>query len=315
MADGRDALLRYAPDAAGALGAVEQAVWSSAAAAARRGLVTRIAETCAEPHGLVPLRPPGGASGDGGLPAEAEGEAEGEAAVLTFAVRFATDVSALDESVRHAFVAAAGADAGDLAATVFAADFLPRARTALDALFGPTPPGAWSAGGPDRQVGARSSEAPGLWDALDRLVRTVPRLDALDPVTSELVRLRGARQHDCRLCRSLRSRSALRAGADETHFDAVDDHAASDLPPLARAALAFTDAMVWTPGRLAAEVVDGLRARATPAQQVELVLDVTRNALNKVAVALGADAPHVAEGVEIYDVGPDGDLLYGLPPD
>ena len=134
-------------------------------------------------------------------------------------------------------------------------------------------------------------------------------------MTSELVRLRGARQHRCRLCQSLRSRSALRAGADEEDFAAVDDHRNSGLDPLARAALAFTDAMLWTPGRIDGPLVAGLRDQATPAQQVELVLDVTRNALNKVAVALGADAAHVEEGVEIYDVEPDGSLVYGLAPD
>ena len=42
------------------------------------------------------------------------------------------------------------------------------------------------------------------------------------------------------------------------------------------------------------------------------MLDVTRNALNKIAVALGADAAHVEDGVEIYDIGPDGTLVYGL---
>jgi hypothetical protein len=34
-----------------------------------------------------------------------------------------------------------------------------------------------------------------------------------------------------------------------------------------------------------------------------------------VAVALGADAAHVEEGIEIYDVEPDGSLVYGLSPD
>ena len=45
---------------------------------------------------------------------------------------------------------------------------------------------------------------------------------------------------------------------------------------------------------------------------MELVLDVTRNALNKIAVALGADAAHVDEGIEIYDITADGGLVYGL---
>ncbi len=37
-----------------------------------------------------------------------------------------------------------------------------------------------------------------------------------------------------------------------------------------------------------------------------------RNAGNKIAVALAADAPNVSEGVEIYDIGPDGTLTQGL---
>jgi hypothetical protein len=79
-----------------------------------------------------------------------------------------------------------------------------------------------------------------------------------------------------------------------------------------QACLAFTDAMIWSPGRIGDAVVDDLRSVTGPAQQVELVLDVTRNALNKVAVGLGADAAHVTEGTEIYDVLPDGSLAYGL---
>jgi alkylhydroperoxidase family enzyme len=113
----------------------------------------------------------------------------------------------------------------------------------------------------------------------------------------------------------LRSRSALRAGATDEDFEAVDAPDGSRLSPLARGALAFTDAMIWTPGRIDAGIVADLVAEASPEQQVELVLDVTRNALNKVAVALGADAAHVEEGIEIYDVEPDGSLVYGLEPD
>ena len=89
---------------------------------------------------------------------------------------------------------------------------------------------------------------PALWDALVSFARAVPRLDALDPVTTELIRLRGARQHRCRLCQSLRSRPALLAGADDATFAAVDHFDTSDLPPDQRAAIAFTDAMIWTPG-------------------------------------------------------------------
>ena len=70
--------------------------------------------------------------------------------------------------------------------------------------------------------------------------------------------------------------------------------------------------MIWTPGRIEATQVDALRRHFSPAQQVELVLDVTRNATNKVAVALAADAANVEEGYEVYDVDEDGNLVYGL---
>ena len=56
------------------------------------------------------------------------------------------------------------------------------------------------------------------------------------------------------------------------------------------------------------------RAALLQAQQtlVELVLDIMRNAANKIAVAFRADEAHVTEGVEYYDVDDDGQLVYGL---
>ena len=297
MTTGADTIRRVAPVCADTLDTVVDAMWAGAAAAGTSGLVATSAATCADLLGLVPLEPPDPATGsiwDGDT-----------SAVLDFAVRSCLDVASVTPDLRAAFLAAAGPDAGGLAAALWVVDVVPRTRAALDALFGTGP---WPAP-------AASTTPGGLWGALDDLVRVVPALDALDPVTSELVRLRGARQHNCRLCRSLRSRSALQAGATEDDFAAVDHHTDSALSDLARAALAFTDAMVWTPGRIDPRTLDALRAGSTPAQQVELVLDVTRNTLNKVAVALGADAAHVEEGVEVYDVAPDGSLVYGLDPD
>jgi AhpD family alkylhydroperoxidase len=154
-----------------------------------------------------------------------------------------------------------------------------------------------------------------VWAAIDGVIRTVPALDALDPVTSELVRLRVARAHHCRLCMSIRNRQALRAGADEATFDAVDRYRDGSLGPVATAALGLVDTVLWTPGRIEPGVVEAAQAHLSSDQQVEVVCDVARNALNKVAVALGADAPHVTEGVELYEIAPDGSLVYGLAPD
>ncbi len=314
---GADALATLAPDAAPAVGAVVESFWAEAARLQVTGLFSLMARVCAEPHGLEPLSPPDEVGDDafGSLTPDTWESVDLDdtaASLLRFARQFSLDVAALDDPTRVEFLGAWHAEAGTLTAAVFVADFWPRLTTALDTLFGPTPNGRRHGDAQDRTTQVATAGGPSIWVALDQVVRVVPALGALDPVTSELVRLRGARQHNCRLCQSLRSRSALRAGADAVAFAAVDDYGTSHLSPLAKACLGFTDGMLWTPGRLDPAVVAALRAVAAPAQQVELVLDVTRNALNKVAVALAADAPHVTDGVEIYDIGPDGELLYGL---
>jgi hypothetical protein len=296
MTTGADTLRRHAPAAADSLDAVVATMWSDVAGDGLTDLVASCARTAADLLHLDPLATPGR---DPGIPT-----ADDEA-VRAFAEQSCVDVASVTPGQRAAFLAAAGKRADVLTAAFWVGEFVPRTRAALDAIFGSGP---WPA----------SAAAPvpgGIWAALDGLIRSVPTLDYLDPVTSELIRLRGARQHDCRLCRSLRNRTALRAGATEADFGAIDHYEDSDLTPLARAALKFTDAVIWTPGRIDRATLEALAAAASPAQQVELVLDITRNALNKVAVGLGADAAHVEDGVEFYDVAPDGSLLYGLDPD
>ena len=217
-------------------------------------------------------------------------------AITRFAEQFAVDVTQLDELDRAELLDAAGDRMFATVVAIWLGDWVPRVRHALDTLFGA---GEWPA--PSLDDGDR-------WAAVDDLQRAIARLDGLDPVTTELVRLRGARQHRCRLCQSLRSRSALVAGADESIFDAVDDFASSELTEPQKAALALTDALIWTPAAVPVDV----REHFTDAQVVELVLDVARNAQNKIAVALAADDPHVDQGVEIYEINPDGTLTYGL---
>jgi hypothetical protein len=299
MTTGADTLRRHAPAAADSLNAVVATMWSDVATGGLTEIVTSCAAASADLLHLDPLNVLAIPDRDSGTPTADDG------AVRAFAAQFSLDVASVTPGQRSAFLAAAGDRAATLAAALWVGDFVPRTRAALDTLFGPGP---WPA--------TVAAPVPGgLWPVLDGLIRTVPALDALDPVTSELVRLRGARQHNCRLCRSLRNRTALRAGATEDDFAAVDHYGDSDLTLLQRAALKFTDAVIWTPGRIERATVEALAAAASPAQQVELVLDITRNALNKVAVGLGADAAHVDDGVELYDLAPDGSLLYGLDPD
>jgi alkylhydroperoxidase family enzyme len=218
--------------------------------------------------------------------------------VAAFAEQFRVDVSVIDEQLRAGFAQATGDRLFEVAQLVWLADIVPRLRGALDALFGPS---TW----PERP---RRVPVKDLWALVEGFLQSVARLDALDPTTTELVRLRGARQHDCRLCTSRRSVAAIEAGADDATFAAVDHYAESDLPEATKAALALTDAMIWTPDAIPADVVAAVRRHLSDAHAVELVLDVVRNAANKIAVALGADAAEVTEGVQLFVIDPEGNL-------
>jgi alkylhydroperoxidase family enzyme len=225
------------------------------------------------------------------------------AASLAFATQFCLDVAALDELVRVVMTETLGPAAFDYVQAVYVFDYAPRVRAVLDALGDAT-----SVADQDAAV----EPAATLWEALDSFLRSVGRLCRLDAVTSELVRLRGARQHDCRLCQSLRSRSAIRAGADDALFALADHPGSHSLTPRQRAALELTDAVLWHPAHLDVDLVTDVRRELEPEERVELALDVMRNAANKIAVALRADAPHVTSGVEIYDIDDEGEAVYGL---
>ena len=149
--------------------------------------------------------------------------------------------------------------------------------------------------------------------SFDPFLRTVALLDGLDPLTTELVRLRVARHHNCRLCKSLRTGAAIEAGGGESLYDQVEQYADSDLTEQHKIALAVTEAIIIRPDPLDEATVANARQLFSDRQLVELVLDVMRNSANKVAVAFGADAPNVESGLQLYDIGPDGDMVMGEP--
>jgi alkylhydroperoxidase family enzyme len=221
------------------------------------------------------------------------GGPEGDGPGYAFAQQIALDVASVTDEQRAEALQALGRSAFGFVQSVYVADLATRVRLALEQLFGEQPPPAAPAEGE-------------LWPAIEELMRCIARLSALDPVTTELVRLRGARAHDCRLCRSLRDTRALEAGGTEALYDAIDDYESSDLPERQKAALRIVDAMVWTPTAVPRT------EHLTDAEVVEVVLDVMRNAGNKVAVALGADAARVTDGVELYTVDATGEPVYGL---
>jgi alkylhydroperoxidase family enzyme len=169
-----------------------------------------------------------------------------------------------------------------------------------------------AAASPGSGDGAPLPGRTGLWARIEHFMREVARLDELDPVTTEIVRLAGARQHTCRVCRSRRSVSAVTALGSGGLLDDVERGVPARLDAAQQAAVELTEAMVTQPSTIDAPLVAALRRRFTPGQVVEIIWDVARNGANKIAVFFGADEPTVDGDVEYFDLSADGDVLYGL---
>jgi alkylhydroperoxidase family enzyme len=187
---------------------------------------------------------------------------------------------------------------------IFIADFVPRVWAGLAAL-GMGKPG--NGGTPDWDHDTDPIDA-----LLNGFVPAVARLRTIDPVTTEVVRLRGAAQHNCRLCKSRREETALDAGGSEPLYAEIEQYETSEqLSDRHKAALRYVDALIWSPSRVDSEVAAGVRDHFTEEEAFELTLDVMRNACNKIIVALAADAAHVSEGTELFRVDADGRAVVG----
>jgi alkylhydroperoxidase family enzyme len=295
-------VVALAPDP---LTAFRRAVSSLAAAADPRvlGLVqARVAGLLALPQDLLP---PVGPAGDVRRDSVSEwpgGEqfTATDRVCLGFAEQFVMDVAGVDDEARASLVGALGTDSFGFVQALYVLDHGYRLGASLQALFGGNP-----------LADALPSPGQALWPELEQMMAAVAALHEVDPLTAELVRLRGARFHQCRVCSSRRRVPAVVAGGDLLEAERPEDRPGAT--PTQRAALALTDAMLLHPADLAAELVGEIRRTVTPRQAVELVLLVAHNAANKIAVALAADAPTVADGVEYFDLTSDGEYRYELP--
>ncbi len=127
--------------------------------------------------------------------------------------------------------------------------------------------------------------------AIADFAAAVVRNNAVDPLTTELVRLRCAQVHDCRLCGSLRNREALAEGFDEALQQKIARYESSDLAPHQVAALRLCDAIILTPSLADASLKAELAQHFTPEQIAELMLDVMKWSQQKALVALRMEAP------------------------
>lgn len=232
-----------------------------------------------------------------------EGRTDEEAVLVAFAEQFTVDVTGIGDNQRARFVEAFGDNAFRVVVAIFIADFVPRVWAGCEAL-GLGKPGFVADPEIDR-------ETDPVGKLLGGFVPAVARLHEVDAVTTEVVRLRGAEAHNCRLCKSLREGHALDAGGSEAMYQQIADfESAAGLSEAHKAALRYVDALVWTPSQIDTDVADGMRKHFSEKQMFEITVDVMRNACNKIAVSLAADEPRVAEGTERYEVDEQGQTIF-----
>jgi len=252
-----------------------------------------IRRVCAETLGLPPL------------PAQAAA-ADSEPVIADFAEQFSIDVSTIGGEQRAALWKVLGDSTFGTVVQMYIADFVPRVRAGLEALGVGDDYLGWTTGPVSWDHSTDPSDA-----VFNGFLPTVARSRELDPLTAELVRLRGATQHNCRLCKSLRETTALNAGGSEAMYGDIEHFEASTvLTDRHKAALRYADALIWSPARIDSGIAAGVREHFSDAEAVELTFDVMRNASNKVAVALGGDAPRVEHGTEQYLLDVDGQTVF-----
>jgi AhpD family alkylhydroperoxidase len=154
--------------------------------------------------------------------------------------------------------------------------------------------------------------APVLADALDAFAAAAMRAQAVDPVTTELVRLRCAGYHDCRICGSLRLEDARQRGVDEEMAAKVARYEASDLPERAKVALRLADAVIIDPSTADRALAAQVHEHFSDEQIAELLFDIMKWSRQKERVALRLEAPPW-EGTNTFSFDDSGNHVLGEP--
>jgi AhpD family alkylhydroperoxidase len=218
---------------------------------------------------------------------------------LAFAEQFLIDVGGTTEDARAELIQHFGADgAPGVVSAIYVVEFTQRLQMIAARLLdddAPAPPA----------IGSPAIGSPAIGDTTPAVLlrayqEAVVRGSELDAMTTELVRLRCARTHRCRICQTLRLADARAAGVDEAITAQIDFYEHSDLPDRAKVALRVTDSFITQPDILSVTVAGQARASFEPAELASLCLDITKWSTQKIHVALGTDG---ADGLETDDEG------------
>jgi AhpD family alkylhydroperoxidase len=213
---------------------------------------------------------------------------------LAFAEQFLIDVGGTTEDARAELIQHFGADGfRGVVSAIYVVEFTQRlqliaARVLDDDTWSPA------------LVSPRPARDASPADLLKEYQAAVMRGNTLDPMTTELIRLRCARTHRCRICQTLRLADARAAGVDEEITAQIDFYERSDLPDRAKVALRVTDAFIIRPDLLSDTVAEQARMSFEPAELASLCLGITKWSTQKIHVALGTDG---ADGLETDDDG------------
>jgi AhpD family alkylhydroperoxidase len=214
--------------------------------------------------------------------------------ILAFTEQFLIDVGGTDATARAGLIERFGADgARELVSAIYVVEFTQR----LQLIAGRVLDDDASLPATVRPPPAGDASTAGLLTAYQA---AVVRGSTLDPMTTELIRLRCARTHRCRICQTLRLADARAAGVDEAITAQIDLYERSDLPDRAKVALRVTDAFITRPDLLSDTVAEQARTWFEPAELASLCLGITKWSTQKIHVALGTDG---ADGLETDDDG------------
>jgi AhpD family alkylhydroperoxidase len=220
--------------------------------------------------------------------------------VLAFTEQFLMDVGGTTPAARAGLIELFAADdAKALVTAIYVVEFTQRLQMIAARLLDDDP-------GEPPPIGSPAVGDATLAGLLTAYQEAVVRGSALDPATTELVRLRCARTHQCRICQTLRLADARAAGVDDTMTAQIDFYERSDLPDRAKVALRVTDAFIIRPDLLSDAVAEQARTSFRPAERASLCLDITKWSTQKIHVALGTDG---ADGLETDE---DGVAVFGF---
>ena len=156
-----------------------------------------------------------------------------------------------------------------------------------------------------------ASYRPDLATAMGELHAAAVRLGELDPQTSELVRLRCATWHNCRVCKSLRHVTGGKRVLDESTASKVTAYEDSDLDDRHKVALRLADAYMTVPGLIAEELSAQVRREFTDSQVTEMLLDIIAWTQQKPLVSLALDIPPDPSALSSLDFDELGEPIIG----